>query len=117
MWLQIIEISFNASRVTAEVNTGEIEDFRPRLDSFVGKCILEGIKNVHLFYHPDTIPRDVSILEEFAASNHLPVPLPRETDGGYHETRQSANSEPELRLCRYPESVSPKEYEPDQAKS
>lgn len=88
MWLQIIDLDFDASRVHVEVAPGNSEECLARLDAFVATCTAEKIAEVRLHYRQRTLKRDVTRLEDFASTRQLPAPTPspqrtqRSGDGG-----------------------------------
>jgi anti-sigma regulatory factor (Ser/Thr protein kinase) len=84
MWLRIIDIDLDASRVDLEVAPDRSEDCFTRLDAFVSRCATEGISDVRLFYRRGTSKRNVSRLKDFAAMKRFGPPNPSlsRRDGG-----------------------------------
>jgi anti-sigma regulatory factor (Ser/Thr protein kinase) len=85
MWLRIVDIDFDTSRVHLEVAPEESEEFFTRLDAFVSRCAAEDLDDVRLHHRRGTSKRNVTRLEDFCAMKNLRPPtaqLPRISDAG-----------------------------------
>jgi anti-sigma regulatory factor (Ser/Thr protein kinase) len=83
MWLRIIDIDPDASRVHLELAPDQSEECFSRLDSFISRCAEEGIVDIRLHYRRGTSKRNVMRLKDFAAMKRFqaPVPAPHRSGG------------------------------------
>jgi len=84
MWLRIIDIDLDVPCVQLEVEPDRSEECFARLESFVSRCVDEGIYDVRLYHRRGTSKRNMARLEDFAEMKRFcpPVPSPSRSDGG-----------------------------------
>ncbi len=76
MWLKITDINLDNSAICIDTAPGETDDFLQSLAKFVGRCTVEGVRVVRIFYRSGTSTGDIQRLEQFAALKQLPKPAP-----------------------------------------
>lgn len=94
MWLRIVDIDFDASRVHLEVAPEESEEFFTRLDTFASRCAAENLRDVRLHYRRGTSRRNVTRLEDFCAMKRLEPPNERRPRVDDSPVRVGFSSEP-----------------------
>lgn len=107
MRIRIINIDFAKSAVAIEVTPKHTEASRVHLRTFVSKCRALGIKNIVLYYGPDTPKWAASLLKQFCSSENLPAPGPAPPGFNADQSYQSGLlagahlSTPKSRLSEY----------------
>ncbi|MGD8413817.1 MAG: ATP-binding protein [Candidatus Latescibacterota bacterium] len=74
MWLRIIDIDMDASRVHLEVVPGHDGVCFASLDAFVTRCAEEGVKDVRLYHSRRTSKANKKRLSDFASMKRLATP-------------------------------------------
>ena len=102
VWLRITDIDLQSSRICVDIAPRATADFLPRLERFVSRCNLEGIRGVDIFYNPDTDTNDIQRITRFAAARKLRRPVAgisrfdpgRSVGRGYNRTRFRFSGDP-----------------------
>ncbi len=80
MRIRIVDINFVKSMTTLEVTADLSEASRIYLLSFVSKCRALGLKDIRLYYPPDTPENAASRLKKFCSNEHMSPPRPTPSD-------------------------------------